>query len=240
MEATSESESEAAGESVSEDEPQGDSEDESGKEAAPEGAEESAAEDGAEDVVEEGTEEAAAEAGPAKRWYVVHTYSGHENKVKTNLERAINSADMSDKFGQILVATEDYAEMKNGKRTITKRKTFPSYVLVEMDMCNEARHLVTNIPGVTGFVGTGREPVPLRDEEIRRVLGLDAEGKAAKVVPSVPFKVGEHVRVIDGPFSDFTGVVDEINPERGKVKVMVSIFGRATPVELDFLQVQTV
>ena len=175
-----------------------------------------------------------------KQWYVVHTYSGHENKVKANLERAINSAGLTERFGQILVATEDFAEMKNGKRTITKKKTFPSYVLVEMEMSNEARHLVTNIPGVTGFVGTGRDPVPLREEEVRRVLGRDAEGKVAKVAPSVPFKIGEHVRVIDGPFSDFTGVVDEINPERGKVKVMVSIFGRATPVELDFLQVQTV
>jgi len=175
-----------------------------------------------------------------KQWYVVHTYSGHENKVKTNLERAINSAGLSDKFGEILVATEDFAEMKNGKRTITKKKTFPSYVLVEMEMSNEARHLVTNIPGVTGFVGTGRDPVPLREDEVKRVLGLDAEGKVAKVAPSVPFKIGEHVRVIDGPFSDFTGIVDEINPERGKVKVMVSIFGRATPVELDFLQVQTI
>jgi len=107
-------------------------------------------------------------------------------------------------------------------------------------MTNETRHLVTNIPGVTGFVGTGRDPLPLKQVEVRRVLGLDAEGKAAKVTPSVPFKIGEHVRVIDGPFSDFTGIVDEINSERGKVKVMVSIFGRATPVELDFLQVQTI
>jgi len=180
------------------------------------------------------------ETAIAKQWYVVHTYSGHENKVKTNMERAIHSAGLTESFGQILVATEDFAEMKNGKRTITKRKTFPSYVLVEMEMTNETRHLVTNIPGVTGFVGTGRDPLPLKQVEVRRVLGLDAEGKAAKVTPSVPFKIGEHVRVIDGPFSDFTGIVDEINSERGKVKVMVSIFGRATPVELDFLQVQTI
>jgi transcriptional antiterminator NusG len=204
-------------------------------------AEDTAGED-AKDTKDAAEDTAAEEAEDTvkKHWYVVHTYSGHENKVKTNMERAINSADLSEKFGQILVATEDFAEMKNGKRTITKKKTFPSYVLVEMEMGNEARHLVTNIPGVTGFVGTGRDPVPLRKEEVRRVLGLDAEGKVAKVAPSVPFKIGEHVRVIDGPFSDFTGVVDEINPERGKVKVMVSIFGRATPVELDFLQVQTV
>lgn len=184
--------------------------------------------------------EAPVEAGPPKQWFVVHTYSGHENKVKANLERAIASQAMQPNFGQVLVATEDFAEMKDGKKTITKRKTFPSYVLIEMDMSNETRHLVTNIPGVTGFVGTGRDPIPLRVEEVRRVLGLDAEGKVAKPTPSVPFKIGEHVRVVDGPFSDFTGVVDEVNSERGKVKVMVSIFGRATPVELDFLQVQSI
>jgi transcriptional antiterminator NusG len=184
--------------------------------------------------------EPAAEAEAPKHWFVVHTYSGHENKVKANLERAIASQAMQPNFGQVLVATEDFAEMKDGKKTITKRKTFPSYVLIEMDMSNETRHLVTNIPGVTGFVGTGRDPIPLRVEEVRRVLGLDAEGKVAKPTPSVPFKIGEHVRVVDGPFSDFTGVVDEVNSERGKVKVMVSIFGRATPVELDFLQVQSI
>lgn len=197
-------------------------------------AEPAAAEQG---VVEE---EVPGERVPPKQWFVVHTYSGHENKVKTNLERAISSQGMQEKFGQVLVATEDFAEMKNGKRTVTKKKTFPSYVLIEMDMSNETRHLVTNIPGVTGFVGTGKEPLPLKDDEIKRVLGLDAEGKVAKPTPSVPFRIGEHVRVIDGPFSDFTGVVDEINSERGKVKVMVSIFGRATPVELDFLQVQSI
>jgi transcriptional antiterminator NusG len=193
--------------------------------------------------VEAGVEpalEPAPESATTKQWFVIHTYSGHENKVKANLERAISSQGMQPKFGQVLVATEDFAEMKDGKKTITKRKTFPSYVLIEMDMSNETRHLVTNIPGVTGFVGTGREPIPLRVEEVRRVLGLDAEGKVAKPTPSVPFKIGEHVKVVDGPFSDFTGIVDEVNSERGKVKVMVSIFGRATPVELDFLQVQSI
>jgi len=184
--------------------------------------------------------DSAGESAAAKQWFVVHTYSGHENKVKTNLERAISSQGMQENFAQVLVATEDFAEMKDGKKTITKRKTFPSYVLIEMDMSNETRHLVTNIPGVTGFVGTGRDPIPLRVEEVRRVLGLDSEGKVAKPAPSVPFKIGEHVRVVDGPFNDFTGVVDEVNSERGKVKVMVSIFGRATPVELDFLQVQSI
>ncbi len=202
-------------------------------------AEETAAQDESAVAAPESAEPAV-EAGPPKQWFVVHTYSGHENKVKANLERAIASQAMQANFAQVLVATEDFAEMKDGKKTITKRKTFPSYVLIEMDMSNETRHLVTNIPGVTGFVGTGRDPIPLRVEEVRRVLGLDAEGKVAKPTPSVPFKIGEHVRVVDGPFSDFTGVVDEVNSERGKVKVMVSIFGRATPVELDFLQVQSI
>ncbi len=175
-----------------------------------------------------------------KNWYVIHTYSGHENKVKTNLERAIHSTGLESHFGQILVATEEFAEMKDGKRITSKRKTFPSYVLVEMDLNMETRTLVQNVPGVTRFVGSGQEPIPLRETEVKRVLGQLEAGGRAKGSAEVPFKSGEHVKVVDGPFTDFTGVVDEVNPERQKVKVMVSIFGRATPVELDFLQVQPV
>lgn len=173
----------------------------------------------------------------AKRWYVIHTYSGHENKVKANLEKAIEYAGVQDQFGQILVVTEDFAEMKNGKRTVSKKKTFPSYVLIEMEIGPETQSIVQNIPGVTRFVGTGQAPMALRQEEVERILNKD-QGKERSVATEVPFKIGEHVRVTDGPFSDFTGVVDEINHERGKLKVMVSIFGRATPVELDFLQVK--
>jgi transcriptional antiterminator NusG len=175
----------------------------------------------------------------AKQWYVVHTYSGHENKVKVNLEKAITAKGLEDKFGQILVATEDYAEMRDGKRTISRRKTFPSYVMVEMDMDDDTRHVVQSIPGVTRFVGSGAGATALKEFEVKRVLG-QMEATKAKPVPTVSFRVGDNVKVIDGPFSNFTGTVDEVNQERGKVKVMVSIFGRATPVELDFLQVQPV
>jgi len=175
----------------------------------------------------------------AKKWYVIHTYSGHENKVKTNLEKAIHSAALDQHFGQILVATEDFVEMKDGKRKTSKRKTFPSYVMIEMELNNETRHLVQNVPGVTRFIGSGQNAVALKEGEVRRILG-QMEATKTKPTPTVSFRVGDHVRVVDGPFSAFNGVVDEVNGERGKVKVMVSIFGRATPVELDFLQVQPV
>ncbi|MEZ4650146.1 MAG: transcription termination/antitermination protein NusG [Candidatus Eisenbacteria bacterium] len=175
----------------------------------------------------------------AKKWYVIHTYSGHENKVKANLEKAIQYAGLQDRFGEILVATEDYAVVKDRKKTITRRKTFPSYVLVEVALNEEARGLVTNIPGVTHFVGDEKNPTPLSQAEIDRIRGRKPVERQ-QVTTEVPFKVGESVKVIDGPFSDFTGEVEEINPERGKVKVMVSIFGRATPVELDFMQIEPV
>jgi len=173
------------------------------------------------------------------KWYVIHTYSGHENKVKTNLEKAIHSAALEDHFGQILVATEDFVEMKDGKRKTSKRKTFPSYVLIQMLLSDETRHLVQNVPGVTRFIGSGQSAIALKENEVKRILG-QMEHTKAKPTPTVTFRVGDHVRVVDGPFSAFNGVVDEVNNERGKVKVMVSIFGRATPVELDFLQVQPV
>ncbi len=174
-----------------------------------------------------------------KKFYVIHTYSGHENKVKNNLERAIKNAAAEEKFGRILVAMEDHAEMRDGQRVVTKRKTFPSYVLVEMDLDSETQAIVNNVPGVTRFVGSGQDPVPLREDEVDRILGRLDTTKPREPL-EVPYKVGEHVKVIDGPFTDFTGVVDEVNGERGKLKVMVSIFGRATPVELDFLQVKPV
>ena len=175
----------------------------------------------------------------AKHWYVIHTFSGHENKVKSNLEKAVHSAGLEDSFGQILVATEDFAEMRDGKRTISRRKTFPSYVMVEMEMDADTRNLVQNVPGVTRFIGSGQAAVALKENEVRRILG-QMEATKTKPTPTVSFRVGDHVKVVDGPFSAFNGVVDEVNSERGKVKVMVSIFGRATPVELDFLQVQPV
>jgi transcriptional antiterminator NusG len=175
----------------------------------------------------------------SKKWYVVHTYSGHEDKVRENLRKAIQAAALVEQFGEVLVAKEEYVEMKDGKRKTSKRKTFPSYVIIEMDLSDETRHLVQNVPGVTGFIGPNKTPVPLKENEVRRVLGQMEQTKS-KPAPSVQFRVGDHVRVGDGPFSGFNGVVDEVNNERGKIKVMVSIFGRQTPVELDFLQVQPV
>lgn len=190
---------------------------------------------------DEASEVQQAETRPAarKKWFVIHTYSGHENKVRTNLEKAIQYAKLQDKFGEILVATENFAVLKNGKKTITRRKTFPGYVIVEMEINEETKHLVTNIPGVTHFVGDEKNPMPLSEAEINRIRGHEPPERE-RVTAEVPFKVGESVRVIDGPFCDFVGTVDEINSDRGKVRVMVSIFGRPTPVELDFMQVQAV
>lgn len=173
------------------------------------------------------------------RWYVVHTYSGHENKVRENIQKMINSSGIKDHFGQIVVPTEEVAEMKKGKKTITTRKFFPSYILIEMNMSDEAFHLVSDLPGVTGFVGTSSGPQPLSKPEVERILGrMDKERQT--IIPEIPFTMGEHIRIKDGPFSDFTGVIDEINVERGKLRVLVSIFGRETPVELDFLQVESI
>ncbi len=172
-----------------------------------------------------------------KRWFVVHTYSGHENKVKGNIERAVTQAGLGEQIDRVLIPTESVAEMRNGKKTVSSKKFFPSYVLVHMDMSQEAVNLINETPGVTRFVGYQNKPTPLSDEEVERVLNR-IEGTKSKPIPDIPYRVGEHVRVVDGPFSEFTGVVDEINQERGKLKVMVSIFGRATPVELDFLQVK--
>ncbi len=199
-------------------------------------AEEAPADEADESVAD--SEEAAPASGRKKRWYVIHTYSGHENKVKANMERAIQYAQMQDRFGEILVATEDYAVMKAGKKQITKRKTFPSYVLVEMDMSDDARALVQNVPGVTHFVGD-RRPTPLTEAEVRRIRGEEVR-EVGKVTTEVPFKVGESVKVTQGPFADFVGTVDEINLERGKLRVMVSIFGRPTAVELDLTHVTSI
>ena len=175
------------------------------------------------------------QADTGRRWYVIHTYSGYENKVKTNLEHRIQSMDMGDKIFQVLVPTEEEIEIKNGKRHPVERKIFPGYVLVEMVMSDDSWYVVRNTPGVTSFVGSGNKPTELTDTEVRAILRqikLDAPKY------KVAFTKGESVRVTDGPFTDLHGVVDEVNPERNKVKVLVSIFGRETPVELDFLQIE--
>ena len=189
----------------------------------------------------EGSAEAVVESPAEKsrmRWYVVHTYSGREARVRDTVERLLQASDLKDMFGKVLVATEEVAEMKKGKKTVSLKKLFPSYILIEMEMTSQTWSLVENVPGVTHFVGGGAKPTPIPKKEVDRILGRMEQKKG--VIPEVPFSIGEHVNVIDGPFSEFTGVVDEINPERGKLKVLVSIFGRETPVELDFLQVKPI
>lgn len=175
-------------------------------------------------------------------WYVIHTYSGHENKVKTNLEHRISSLDAQDLIFRVVVPTEDEIEIRDGQRRTVARKIFPGYILVQMVELKEddpdatrAWFAVRNTPGVTGFVGSGTRPVPLEDEEVRRILG---QMRVEQPKVKVGFVVGQSVRIVDGPFQDFVGQVDEINLDRGKVKVLVSFFGRETPVELDFLQVE--
>ncbi len=173
------------------------------------------------------------------KWYVVHANTGHENKVRRNIEQSIRAnEEMQPYFGEILVVTQEVTEMRNGKRVTTKRKFFPSYILVEMVLNNETQHFIANIPGVTRFVGSGNKPTAISDEEVDRILGRIHKTED-KTIQEIPYQVGDAVEVIDGPFSDFNGIVNEINPDKGKLKVMVSIFGRETPVELDFLQVKS-
>lgn len=171
--------------------------------------------------------------GPA--WYVIHCYSGYENKVRHNLEQRIETMGMKDKVFDVVVPTQEEIEVRDGKRRTVERHIFPGYVLVNMILTEESWFVVRNTPGVTGFVGMGNLPTPLRPEEVAQILRrMEAEAPTVKVT----FKVGERVRIIDGPFNDFRGVVAEIDMERTKVRVMVSFFGRETPVELDFLQVE--
>jgi transcriptional antiterminator NusG len=176
-------------------------------------------------------------ANEDRKWYVIHTYSGYENKVKTNLEHRIESMGVQDKIFQVVIPTEEEIEIKDGQRRTVQKKVYPGYVMVEMAMDDDAWYVVRNTPGVTGFVGTSTRPSPLQDEEVKKILKKIGQ-EPPKV--KVSFTKGERVKVVDGPFTDFIGVVDDINPEKGKVRVLVSFFGRETPVELDFLQVQRI
>ncbi len=169
------------------------------------------------------------------KWYVVHTYSGQETKVLTHLQELIEAGDYGELISNVLMPTQDVVQVKNGKKMKTTRKFFPGYVLVEMDLNKDSIHIVRNTPGVAGFVG-GNKPQPLRDEEVRRILG-QTEKSSRQQVSEVPFEIGDAVKIKEGPFKDFDGVVDEIHPEKGKIKVMVSVFGRSTPVEVDFMHV---
>lgn len=172
---------------------------------------------------------------PVGDWFVVHTYSGYENKVRQNLMHRIESMDAEDKIFEIVVPTQEEIEIKSGQRKAVQRKVFPGYVLVRMDMDEDSWSVVRNTPGVTSFVGMGTAPLPLTKSEVSAIMdGMTKEAPKVKVSLSV----GDAVRIMDGPFSDFRGTIDEINQEKGKVKVLVSFFGREVPVELDFLQVE--
>jgi len=173
----------------------------------------------------------------AMSWYVVHTYSGHEQKAKKYLESAVENAGLEAKFGDILVPTEEVTEMRQGKRSTSTRKFLPSYILVEMELDKVTQELVVSTPGITNFVGSGGRPRPLREKEVNRIVGQINRSRTEEAT-EFPFQAGDAVKVNDGPFADFSGTVSEVNMERRKVKVMVSIFGRPTPVELDFLQVE--
>jgi len=176
----------------------------------------------------------------AKRWYVVHAYSGFEKSVQKALRERIDRSEVVDQFGQILVPVEEVVDVKNGRRSITERKFFPGYVLIEMEMTDETWHLVKSTPKVTGFIGgTANKPAPISKKEVDAIMQQIQEG-VEKPRPKVLFEVGERVRVTDGPFNDFNGTVDEVNYERNKLRVSVQIFGRDTPVELEFGQVEKV
>jgi transcriptional antiterminator NusG len=178
-----------------------------------------------------------ARAVAVKHWYIVHTYSGFEQRVKDTLKQRAEAMGMGDAIDEILIPTEEVVEVREGKRTRSTRKFFPGYVLVKMAMSDEAWHVVRNTPKVTGFVGTGNKPVPLSEAEVARIVNQISVA-AEKPKPKFEFRIGETVRIVDGPFSNFTGEVEEINEDRSTLKVMVTIFGRATPVELEFLQVE--
>jgi len=176
-----------------------------------------------------------ADGSPERAWFVVHCYSGYENKVRYNLEQRIETMGMKDKIYDVVIPTQEEIEVKDGKRRTVERHVFPGYVLVNMILTEESWYVVRNTPGVTGFVGMGNDPTPLRPEEVQQILRrMEAEAPLVKVT----FKIGERVRIVDGPFNDFRGIVSEIDMEKTKVRVMVNFFGRETPVELDFLQVE--
>lgn len=171
----------------------------------------------------------------AKEWFVIHTYAGYENKVKTNLERRVESMNMENNIFRIIVPMEDEVQVKDGKRKIVKRKVYPGYVMVEMEMTDDSWYVVRNTPGVTGFVGTGSKPVPLAAHEVDMILQQMGYGEQHY---KIDFEIGETVKVMDGPFDGFVGTIEEIDTEKGKVKVLVSMFGRDTAVELDYPQIE--
>ena len=177
------------------------------------------------------------ESTSLQHWYVIHTQTGQELKVKSSLEGKIEQGLAGNQITKVLVPTERVAEVRSGKKRISERKFFPGYLLVQMEMTDESWHLVRTTQGVTGFIGAGRNPVALSEDEVKQIL-QQTEERQEKPSPKVVFEKGEGVRVIEGPFTNFNGAIEEVNPDRGKLKVMVSIFGRATPVELEYWQVE--
>jgi len=173
-----------------------------------------------------------------KNWYVVHTYAGFENKVRTNIIETVAKLGLQEKISQILVPTEEVLSLKGGKKRKSQRKFFPGYILVEMEMDDNTWHIVKDTPKVTGFVGGTTNPTPLTEEEVGHILKQAEEGAVAPTQPKVAYQKGDRVRVTDGPFSNFIGTVEDVSPTHGRLRVMVSIFGRSTPVELEFLQVE--
>lgn len=169
------------------------------------------------------------------KWYVLHTYSGYENKVKKTIESRVDALDLNDQVYEIVVPTQEEIEIRSGQRHPVQRKVFPGYVLVRMDLSDDTWYAIRNTPGVTGFINIDNKPVPLADETVQKIVkGMTAETPVVKM----SFQIGDTVRIIDGPFADFRGEIDEINSEKGKIRVLVSFFGRETPVELDFLQAE--
>lgn len=187
-------------------------------------------------------EQAEIERRSRLQWFTIHANTGHENKVKRNIEMAIKSNHMEEYFGDVLVPIQEVTEMKNGKRVTTKRKFLPGYLLVEMLMNKETQHFINSVPGVTGFIGgTPQKPAAVPKDEVDRIMGRISEpDDSGKDTLEIPYNVGDSVQVMDGPFADWVGIINEINHEKGKLKVMISIFGKDTPVELDFLQVKQV
>lgn len=177
------------------------------------------------------------EVPPEAAWYVIHSYSGYENKVKKNLEHRIELMDMAGKIFQVVVPTEEEIELKDGQRRVVERRVFPGYVLVQMIMDEQSWYVVRNTPNVTGFVGMGNKPTPLPDEEVKRIM-RQLESEEPKI--KVDFKVGQKVRIVEGAFAEFTGIVQDLHPDKGRARVMVSFFNRDTPVDVDFLQLEKV
>jgi len=175
----------------------------------------------------------------AKQWYIIHTYSGFERKVKESLEGRIAAFGLQEKIGQVLIPTEDVVEVRGGKKVTATRMFYPGYVLVEMDMDDYTWHVVRNTPRVTGFVGSGQTPTPLSEQEVQDIIHR-AASPAERPKPKLKFERNEQVRIVDGPFANFTGVVEEVNSDRSTLKISVTIFGRSTPVELDFMQVEKI